>query len=164
MSLKAQVEALIYAAEEPLMLDQLAVLLKDAVLTELAAARDAQAAADKAQFGDLSGETPLLPELNAAWEQELSGLCPSTPTAGELGTPDPDQQTALEPESFSEDDEPYFATNAAALSEFASRKVSAEAAGVAAPETAARKRQPKKSEQELADDKAVRARLREVLA
>jgi len=102
MSLKAQVEALIYAAEEPLMLDQLAVLLKDAVLTELAAARDAQAAADKAQFGDLSGETPLLPELNAAWEQELSGLCPSTPTAGELGTPDPDQPTALTPESFSE--------------------------------------------------------------
>ena len=164
MSLKAQVEALIYAAEEPLMLDQLAVLLKDAVLTELAAARDAQAAADKAQFGDLSGETPLLPELNAAWEQELSGLCPSMPTAGELGTPDLDQQTALEPESFSEDDEPYFATNAAALSEFASRKDSAEAAGVAAPEAAARKRQPKKSEQELADDKAVRARLREVLA
>ena len=79
MSLKAQVEALIYAAEEPLMLDQLAVLLNDAVLAELAAARDekaAAAAADAAQFGDLSGETPLLPELNAAWEQELSGLDP----------------------------------------------------------------------------------------
>jgi segregation and condensation protein B len=177
MSLKAQVEALIYAAEEPLMLDQLAVLLKDAVLAELAAARDekAAAAADEAQSGDLSSETPLLPELDAAWEQELSGLCPSTPIAGELGTPDPDQSIAPEDESSSEDDEPFFATEAAALSEFASEEGSAEAAAPPTPQqanlglagdpvTAARKRQPKKSEQEIADDKAVRARLREVLA
>ena len=37
MSVKAKVEALIYATEEPVTLNQLAVLLKDAVLAELRA-------------------------------------------------------------------------------------------------------------------------------
>ena len=35
MSVKAKVEALIYATEEPVTLNQLATLLKDAVLAEL---------------------------------------------------------------------------------------------------------------------------------
>ena len=39
----------------------------------------------------------------------------------------------------------------------------AASASVGAPEAASRKRQPKKSEQEIAEDKAVRARLREIL-
>ena len=37
MSLKAKVEAIIYATEEPVTLDQLASLLSDAVLAELRA-------------------------------------------------------------------------------------------------------------------------------
>ncbi len=39
----------------------------------------------------------------------------------------------------------------------------AASASVSAPETASHKRQPKKSEQEIAEDKAVRARVREIL-
>ena len=39
MSLKAKVEAMIYAAEEPITLEQISLLLKDIVLAELAAAR-----------------------------------------------------------------------------------------------------------------------------
>ncbi len=44
MSLKAKVEAIIYATEEPVTLDQLASLLKDAVLAELQAEEDARLA------------------------------------------------------------------------------------------------------------------------
>src|SRR5271157_957824 len=50
MSLKAKVEAIIYAAEEPVTLDQLALLLKDAVLAQLQAEEAAQQPA--------AGETP----------------------------------------------------------------------------------------------------------
>src|SRR5271157_2521571 len=42
MSLKAKVEAIIYATEEPVTLDQLALLLKDAVLAHLQAEEAAQ--------------------------------------------------------------------------------------------------------------------------
>jgi segregation and condensation protein B len=44
MSVKAKVEALIYATEEPVTLNQLAALLKDAVLTELRAEEEARLA------------------------------------------------------------------------------------------------------------------------
>jgi segregation and condensation protein B len=44
MSLKAKVEAIIYATEEPVTLDQLAALLRDEVLTELRAEEDARLA------------------------------------------------------------------------------------------------------------------------
>ena len=55
MSLKAKVEAVIYAAEEPVTLEQLSVLLKDAVLAELAAARE-NAAMEQASFAAESDE------------------------------------------------------------------------------------------------------------
>ena len=81
MSLKAQVEALIYAAEEPITLDQLALLLKDAVLAELAAAREQAALSSSEEPGpEKCPREPLQPELDAAWEQELSGLDPDTST------------------------------------------------------------------------------------
>jgi segregation and condensation protein B len=44
MSLKAKVEAIIYATEEPVTLDQLAALLRDEVLSELRAEEDARLA------------------------------------------------------------------------------------------------------------------------
>ena len=44
MSVKAKVEAIIYATEEPVTLDQLASLLRDEVLTELRAEEDARLA------------------------------------------------------------------------------------------------------------------------
>ena len=40
MSLKAKVEAIIYAAEEPVTLEQIALLLKDIVLADLASAKE----------------------------------------------------------------------------------------------------------------------------
>ncbi len=157
MSLKAQVEALIYAAEEPITLDQLGVLLKDAVLAGLAAAREQAglSSPDEVQAGDSPAGPTQQPELDAAWEQELSGL-------------DPERST--EQQAPWEDDEPFFAMESTTLSE--SEEDAAEAsspapqqfAAVTPPQSVGRKRQAKKSEQEIAEDKAVRTRLREVLA
>ena len=42
MSVKAKVEAIIYATEEPVTINQLASLLKDSVLAELRAEEDAR--------------------------------------------------------------------------------------------------------------------------
>jgi len=50
MSLKAKVEAIIYATEEPVTLDQLVSLLGDTVLAELRGEEAATAAADSAQL------------------------------------------------------------------------------------------------------------------
>jgi segregation and condensation protein B len=67
-------------------------------------------------------------------------------------------EDAQEDESFREADEPLFAAEPDA------QAAPEDSASVAVPETVARRRQPKKSEQEIADDKTVRTRLREILA
>jgi segregation and condensation protein B len=145
MSLKAKVEAMIYAAEEPITLEQLSVLLKDTVLAELAAARE-NAAIEQA---DLAAE---------ADNQELNGPEPG-PLMPQSATPELAQvEDAQEDESFREADEPLFAAEPDA------QAAPEDSASVAVPETVARRRQPKKSEQEIADDKTVRTRLREILA
>ena len=170
MSLKAKVEAVIYAAEEPITLEQLSVLLKDTVLAELASARE-NAAMEQANHAaesdeqteypyaaDVTCESTVLPELDASME-ELNGLEPG-PLMPQSRTHEVAQAENVQAiDSFGEDDEPLFATPSGQAEAAAE-----ESASVAAPETAARKRQPKKSEQEIADDKAVRARLREILA
>ena len=51
MSLKAKVEAIIYATEEPVTLNELALLLKDAVLAELQAEEAARLALKSARPG-----------------------------------------------------------------------------------------------------------------
>jgi len=137
MSLKAQVEAVIYAAEEPITLEQLAALLREAVLADLAAGRAQQGGEDAAsgvtpgttedaasEYGTYAAETAQLEEMNldAAAGSELS-------------------DDAEEPSA---------------------------AAAQAAPQAVAGKRRARKSaprtEEELAADKAVRERLRVLLA
>ena len=58
MSLKAKVEAIIYAAEEPVTLEQMAVLLRENVLAELAAtkarAEDEAAESARRAYGSVS--------------------------------------------------------------------------------------------------------------
>lgn len=176
MRLKAKVEALIYAAEDPITLEQMAALLRDAVLAELTAE---QQNAEAEYPADISCESTFLPGLDSATEEWMEpGPGPLMPqdllvTEEAAGEAEP----SAEVESIGEDDEPFFALEAtpldaeAALVQVAGADVDpsseaapAETAGVIAPEAAARKRQPKKSEQEIAEDKSVRARLREVLA
>ncbi len=153
MSLKAKVEAIIYAAEEPVTLEQISQLLKDAVLADLAAAQenaaieraDAAAEAEASSTADAdiaeaaSEEDELLPEL------ALDSAQPVCPEPGPL-MPD-------EPATASQDSdavEPPAAEDSAVAS-------------AGAPETTSRKRKPQKTEQEIAEDKAVRARIREIL-
>jgi len=234
MSLKAKVEAIIYAAEEPITLEQISQLLKEVVLADLASAKENAAieqadsaaealaanAAEAANAVDAasstSEETALLPELVPDLEERI---CPEAgPLMPQDDAPaDVAQSDAAQPESLEEnsanaeareaDDQAAEASNpvreaadvqrpvaeslapeaqtapaasermvsedAASenmISERAAESDSADAepaaaaaASVNAPETASRKRQPKKSEQEIAEDKAVRARVREIL-
>jgi segregation and condensation protein B len=68
MSLKAKVEAIIYATEEPVTLDQLASLLRDEVLAELRAEEDARLALNEVlSDGPAPAEDAEL-EVNAAFD------------------------------------------------------------------------------------------------
>ncbi|MGA3126504.1 MAG: SMC-Scp complex subunit ScpB [Candidatus Korobacteraceae bacterium] len=147
MSLKAKVEAIIYAAEEPITLEQLSLLLKETVLADLAAAEENAAIerADAACIADADGaefsseESALLPELAI---DSAESVCP------ELGPLMP-QEVAAAPEE----------ANAA---EPAAEEPAV--ASVNAPEVSSRKRKPQKTELEIAEDKAVRECIREILA
>ena len=72
MSLKAKVEAIIYAAEEPITLEQLSLLLKDAVLADLAAARENAAI----ELADAAAEVERCP---AAVAQPTADESPKLP-------------------------------------------------------------------------------------
>ena len=247
MSLKAKVEAIIYAAEDPVTLEQMSLLLKDVVLADLASTKEnlaieqadsaAEAAAESAAESAIefaqpealvseeaksaeATETELLPEL-ALDSAEL--ICPepgplmpeeaslvgtagrestevnSASEASSAANPDPKQaapkdtqtkdlsegradetceeataqdvarpssepDTELAPapldsglESASKEETPSSQQTASA------DPTPSDSATVAAPETTSRKRQPKKTEKEIAEEKAVRARVREVL-
>jgi segregation and condensation protein B len=262
MSLKAKVEAIIYAAEEPISLEQIAGLLKADVLAEIAVTKEAAAKAsaenaeeaasdgveittesdadsvcpepgplmasngeatvDEADAVEDANETtvadaevteaaaePAVAEVEAAEVESAKDAVEPAPadaevadTAVEAEVAEAEVADATEPEAaisasdsadIAEDQtsfqEPAVETQEtpAALASPASEDVSAaaaesvtstapaepaaseadptpaESATVAAPETASRKRQPKKTEAEIAEDKAVRVRLREVL-
>jgi segregation and condensation protein B len=92
MSLKAKVEAIIYATEEPVTLDQLASLLRDEVLTELRAEEDARLALNEiisdgpapAESDELANdttfeETPAPPEAAQNAPAEAPPVAESAP-------------------------------------------------------------------------------------
>ena len=70
MSLKAKVEAIIYATEEPVSLDQLASLLKDAVLAELQAEEDARLALNETIYDGRPAHSDSEDDLDAATPPE----------------------------------------------------------------------------------------------
>jgi segregation and condensation protein B len=191
MSLKAKVEAIIYAAEEPITLEQISLLLKDTVLADLASAKEnaaieqADSAAEalaaapeaapetqgietaaggseaqdtKATPDVAAEESALLPELAIESAEEICPEpgplmpqdVPSKPEASSEGGP--------RPSAFGESGE---LPNPAPEGE--PEPAPAESASVTAPEATSRKRQPKKTEQEIAEEKAVRTRVREIL-
>jgi segregation and condensation protein B len=204
MSLKAKVEAIIYAAEEPVTLEQISVLLKDIVLADLASAKEnaaigeADAAAEALDALSGSAESALITELTAedAELPEPGPLMPESTTTSAYPSPDEaaapqggsgERTAADEPQPESPVAEPVTveaetpdegtpASGEAAQPEaettsdetvgepVSTEPAPAESAAVAAPETTSRKRQPKKTEQEIAEDKAVRTRVREVLS
>ena len=81
MSLKGKVEAIIYAAEEPVTVEQMATLLKDLVLVEIAAeAANAAAAAENVADSTLSqNDESGAPALSADAEQAEQSA-PQTPS------------------------------------------------------------------------------------
>ncbi len=205
MSLKAKVEAIIYAAEEPVTLEQIALLLKDIVLADLASARENAAieradsaaealAAESHADGTCAAEYAtefLSDEPHPGSAAESTFLPELAPESAELSCPEPGP-SMLHEEPTSNDnpagigaphlppsgdmgdanvddasvsDAPDAATSEALTSPNPGSPTGepAPSAELRPPETTSRKRQPKKTEQEIAEDKAVRARIREVL-
>ncbi|MDR3762755.1 MAG: SMC-Scp complex subunit ScpB [Acidobacteriota bacterium] len=188
MSLKAKVEAIIYAAEEPVTLEQIASLLRADVLADLATAKAAAEAeaAETASEPTASAAGEISPEL-AADEEPAPEAGPLLQFNGEATESAPETQEEAAPEDAAEvealaaqaEAEPGEAASGEATTEATpetagdaaasdtaaevSSEAPAESASVQAPETTSRKRAPKKTEAEIAEDKAVRARLREVL-
>jgi len=197
MSLKAKVEAIIYAAEEPVTLEQISVLLRDIVLADLASAKEnaaigeadaaAEALADGVETGAEAAEDTLLPELTSDPSDlpEPGPLMPPEDTPADDAAPVEAAPSENAPTELADAPEPVSETTSAESAEASSSSdkaamsdgapspesqeqpsepAPAESATVAAPETTSRKRQPRKTEQEIAEDKAIRARLREILA
>jgi segregation and condensation protein B len=211
MSLKAKIEAIIYAAEEPITLEQISLLLKDIVLAELASTREnlaieqadsaAEAAASEAassdatvsEIGSAAG-SELRPDSGAESDSELGvglGSELSSEPSSELSSGPDSELSSGENSELSSDssyeagelslelaESPELSPEAGPLmpseepaptassEESAQPLIADDTAGSAAlstPESTSRKRQPKKSEQEIADDKAVRARVRQIL-
>jgi len=197
MSLKAKVEAIIYAAEDPVTLEQMSLLLKDVVLADLASARENLAieqadSAAEAAAGVEAEESALLPELaiesaelicpepGPLMPQEASPITAALPESMEVNTasestssanPIPEQadhretqtEDQLEAQAAETSEEGTAQEPVTANSVTDVEPAPAESATVAAPGTTSRKRVPKKTEAEIAEDKAVRARVREVL-
>ncbi len=92
MSVKAQLEAIIYATEEPVTATQLAALLKDAVLAELRAEEQARLALNEvvaephAQEEDLDEETVELEEPRDD-APEAAAAAPDSPVANQPDLP-----------------------------------------------------------------------------
>lgn len=182
MSLKAKVEAIIYAAEEPVTLEQMAALLRENVLAELAATR-ARAEAEAAESGESVAAGESAAALNetadgaeaAAWETSgdpervfdptakmLTETVEAAEAAAETAVEVSEEAVVAEPAMPDEAQPAALAETQPAAPDEAEPAVGA---SVTAPETTARKRsKPVRTEQEIAEDKAVKARLREVLA
>src|SRR5580704_91240 len=105
MTLKPKLEAIIYAAEDPVTLNELASLLKDEVLAELRAEEEARLALNQTisddaairdEYGDDTGLTPPLEEQFFA-EEEASSATPTkaTPTKGQKQPEDKEQLKAV---------------------------------------------------------------------
>src|SRR5690348_11393198 len=80
MSLKAKIEAVIYAAEDPVTLEQIATLLGDELQAELraeAATEQAQLPIDEATSADAASAAPEVSDSPAPGLAVETGLAPS---------------------------------------------------------------------------------------
>src|SRR6516162_5264647 len=100
MSVKAKVEAIIYATEEPVTLNQLASLLKDAVIAEMrAAAEAARLALNETATGHPDPEENEDAGLPRASSQPVPAQEPAQASASELMA---EEKNAAEKQEFSE--------------------------------------------------------------
>ncbi len=138
MALKAKLEAIIYAAEEPITVEQMALLVKDIVLAE--------EAAEKARLSE--------PPLDNAEQSEFVAEQPVTTSEGEsdivdCGVPFQEEAESTEAETDGSDSAQSPADTSAA---------------VTAPEsTSKKKRKSDATKKELSEDARVRAYIRPIL-
>ena len=103
MSVKAKLEAIIYATEEPVTLNQLAALLKDAVLEELRAEERARLA-----LNEVMAEPPPAPELDLDEEavelEETAVPAPEAIQPSEEVTQSSSEPTAADPKVQEKED------------------------------------------------------------
>lgn len=148
MGLKAKIEAIIYAAEEPITLEQIALLVKDMVLAEEAAekARLAEPPLDAAEQSDFIAEQPLA-EIDAA--------------GAETSSPEMALEAVTEPapEALAETS----AEGSGLTAEAAPEPTDASAAVSAPQATSKKKRKSDAAKKELSEDARVRAYLRPIL-
>jgi segregation and condensation protein B len=150
MSLKARIEAVIYAAEEPVTLAQLASLFRDEALAQRAARVAPQADASAPTEGETEAIADDLLPGEAASEDEASELAAQNSADAEVATPD----FAGEPQPVPEPPGP--ASNPAPSEE---RAASGSSAG---PDPDAEKKAARTLDREIRDE--IRATLDELIA
>ena len=149
MGLKGKIEAIIYAAEEPITLGQIAFLMKDAVLQELAVERESAAAAQAEQestaaqdFNEPPANTVETVEQLAP-SNETAGEPKSDPTQGEAPAEDAPVQTQLSTGELTEPEATAVAgagTEPVGPAESAAAQYEAEASENAKPAVVAKKK------------------------
>lgn len=156
MSLKGKIEAIIYAAEEPVTLDQIAALLREPVLAELAA----QSSQGTEVAADAATDAGSAPAESAATENSLPVESAAENVAAETQaeTQEPPAESAPAETAATEAVEVPVVEEAPAPAETQSPAADDASAAVRAPETTSKK---KVKDPALA---AVKARLRELLA
>jgi len=172
MSLKAKIEAIIYAAEEPITVEQISLLVKDIVLAEETAA--AERASEAAESGNNepaveSGATVSDPLEQTLTEADHIDQHDSSP-AEEAAESQPEEEPAPTSEAAQPEDSDSLPTavagtpdESAAAAEVTDTPAEPDAARVEAPDTTAGKKK-KGSKKELSEDARVRARVRSVIA
>jgi segregation and condensation protein B len=161
MSLPGKIEAIIYAAEEPVTLDQLATLLKRDVLAELEAqaASEAQARAEAAAAQPASEISAPLEASTVVEDQSTpDALPPDAPTETSTGSEEP-SDARQHPERAPESQEPLSAPESVSTPDTSTAPEPSAAASVSAPAAVATKRK-KTADPELA---RVKAHLRGVM-
>lgn len=148
MSLKAKIEAIIYAAEEPITVEQISALVKDMVLAE--EVEQARAAAEIAASGE---GTP-------AEQIEVVEDRVSTEAAEAVADQTNEPTADVAAETTAEVPEPANGTEIAAPEE-QPETIAAGSATVEGPDVTASKKKPAKKE--LSEDARVRARVRTLI-
>ena len=172
MSLKAKIEAIIYAAEEPITVEQISLLVKDIVLAEEAAA--AERAAEAVNSDDSGTPVESGDGFSDPLEQTLAEADRidqhDSSHAAEVAEPQPAEEPAPTSEAAQADDadsaataEEVTGTEIEAPAEAEGAQAESDSARVEAPDSTAGKKK-KGAKKELSEDARVRVRVRNVIA
>lgn len=153
MSLKAKIEAIIYAAEEPITLEQVTALVKDMVLAEEATEAANAAARAEAEAATAATETAAEGEAPAESAEEA----PAESAEASTEAPARAEEAAAEPVAEE-------SSEAATVEAASDEPAPAESASVEAPDATAGKKQKKEKEKkEVSEDTRVKQKVRAII-